>query len=271
MNKNLSEPLFHGTAATFQPGDQILPATTHGGQSHWGDTGSDRGQPSREHAFATSDEDQAWHFARHAAAASSTARLEGWVVPNRARVYGVEPNAQMRPGAHKMLKEYIAPSFKVGPDVHDIMPGRQGTLTSGNGPAFNWNPFRDQRHAEDANHPSNDDAQYTTPGSRNAGVYAQQEQAHTAFKSRVESLGQTALFSEHKYSMDEPQSETWFGDHERALKHDTRQLVANGQAEAPEVDEDKMAKEWVRLNNARRASRQGDQWRARPGNLGTLL
>lgn len=131
--------LFHGTAAP-QSLEKILPAVKHGGESHWGSMGWENGQRSNEHAFATSDESQAWHFAKYASASNG----------ERAFVHTVAPSARMKPGVHSYLSEYVAPSFKVT-GREDIMPGRQGTF-----PNLNWNQFRHPDTIVDTNHPYNE-------------------------------------------------------------------------------------------------------------------
>jgi hypothetical protein len=125
------DALFHGTSQVIK--DAVVPAAVHGGLSHWEDAGASQGQPSRDHAFATTNEDTAWHFAQHAAVNehSTTHRV-------RARVYEVAPHPKMQPGVHTELNEYIAPSFKTtgasSRDSRAPTPTSTGTGT--------WRPTR---------------------------------------------------------------------------------------------------------------------------------
>ena len=52
--------LYHGTTQTFRVGDHITPAVQHGGEVAFPHT------TSREHAYATSDPSNAWHYAETA-------------------------------------------------------------------------------------------------------------------------------------------------------------------------------------------------------------
>jgi hypothetical protein len=152
-----NQQFFHGTAREIsdavRPGAQV-------GFSVWKDMGASEGQPSSQHAFATTDEDEAWSFA-HAAhsVGMSNHLISGWPEPDRARVYSVAPHPDMKLGIHHPehpmhsgtsgeLHEYIAPEFKVT-DRHDIEPGRQGTF-----PSINWKDFSHPDISGDPNHPS---------------------------------------------------------------------------------------------------------------------
>lgn len=142
-----SESFFHGTAShitdAVRPGLQV-------GKTVWGRTGESHGQPSEEHAFATSHEDEAWSFAKFAGGADKT---------RRARVYTVAPHPDMRVGVHHPehaeysedlgeIHEYVAPEFKVT-GRHDIAPGDQGTF-----PSINWHQFAHADVNGDPNHPT---------------------------------------------------------------------------------------------------------------------
>lgn len=141
------ESFFHGTAShisdAVRPGAQV-------GKTVWGRTGESHGQPSEEHAFATSDEDEAWKFARYAGGADKS---------RRARVYTVAPHPDMKVGVHHPehaeyspdlgeIHEYVAPEFKVT-GRHDIAPGHQGTF-----PTINWHQFSHPDIVGDPNHPT---------------------------------------------------------------------------------------------------------------------
>jgi hypothetical protein len=145
-----SESFFHGTAShisdAVRPGAQV-------GKTIWGRTGESHGQASEEHAFATSDEDEAWRFARYAGGADKS---------TRARVYTVAPHPDMKVGVHHPghagysadlgeIHEYVAPEFKVT-GRHDIAPGHQGTF-----PNINWHQFSHPDIAGDPNHPTLDE------------------------------------------------------------------------------------------------------------------
>lgn len=146
--------LYHGTSRDVE--GAILPATVHGKGSHWGSTGTKRGEPAEEHAWAHPSENVAWHAA-HQRVIDDTLNDRSW--NPRARVYAVHPNEQQSPGSDmSMAGEIKAPRFDIAQQV-DIMPGRQGTF-----PGVNWNDFT--RHTgtfsedEDANHPKNLSVQF---------------------------------------------------------------------------------------------------------------
>lgn len=151
MDLNSQQFLYHGTASDIK-GDKILPATVHGGHSHWGDAGTEWGEPSKDHAWAHPDEQETWHFAmdRSLHAGINSERRAGADYP-RPRVHAVEPNDQMTPGSGGVKGEFKAPHFNIAHTV-DIMPGRQGTF-----PEVNWNEHVTQMSKlpedEDANHP----------------------------------------------------------------------------------------------------------------------
>jgi hypothetical protein len=153
-----TESFFHGTASNIsdavRPGVQV-------GRSIWGRTGASQGQASEEHAFATSDEDEAWEFAKvaHQIQHSKHEVLGDGPAPERARVYTVAPHPEMRPGVHHPihpkhdesfgeLHEYVAPEFKVTGRL-DIAPGHQGTF-----PTINWRQFAHHDLSGDPNHPT---------------------------------------------------------------------------------------------------------------------
>lgn len=141
-NLNPQQFLFHGTASDIK-GDKILPAKVHGEHSHWGEAGSEWGEPSHDHAWAHPDEKKTWEFAHDRVIVSDN--------HPRARVYAVKPNDQMTPGNGGVKGEFKAPHFDVAHPV-DIMPGRQGTF-----PEINWNnhvrTMSKFPEDEDANHP----------------------------------------------------------------------------------------------------------------------
>lgn len=189
----LNQQLFHGTTAELTPGkDRIQPATKIGVRSIWEDTGEEHGQRSQDHAFATDREHEAWHFARTASSMSASYGPddgERHTRAPRARVYTVNPNPRMKPGAfHHELGEYTAPSFGIN-GVHDIMPKQQGTF-----PQENWNKYRTSRHGEDANHPVSDDS---LPGEDTAAVKQYQAERHNG-----------ALPAQHRDATDAYMNET---------------------------------------------------------------
>lgn len=146
--------LYHGTAMDVE-GGKVLPAKVHGKGSYWGDTGSSRGEPANQHAWAHPSEEKAWDFAHDRVI--HTSNENDW--NPRARVYAVHPNEQQSPGHDSSIPgEVKAPHFDVAERI-DTMPGRQGTF-----PDINWNNhvlhtglFTD---TEDANHPTNLSVQF---------------------------------------------------------------------------------------------------------------
>lgn len=235
-------PLFHGTASSIPVGDRIVSAKRGGQVSHWDDAGDHLGQPSRDHAFATSSEQTAWHFARHA-----SSQLPSTWGSARARVYEVAPNPRMKPGVHTELKEYIAPSFKTT-GVHDIMPGQQGTF-----PQINWKRHLPKdSYGQEPNHPITNPGHLLSHGEQiaqhNDRVEEAQENAHVKFKARIESIGQTALFDyDHKT--------TKHSDYKRAQAHDMRHVVNEGLAPAHAVDHELANDESMDAFNRRRGRR----------------
>lgn len=219
-------PLFHGTSADIQ--HDVLPARVHGGTSHWGAMGSDKGQASRDHAFATTDEMTAWSF-------SGSGR------PGRARVYEVGPHPAMRPGVHTELHEMIAPSFPVKRPI-DIMPGQQGTLT-GTGHGYDWNQHVDRtvtgKPWEDKNHPqqpttfSEHGAEFSLEDpveDRNAIRESDQDAAHAKWvNSTHQGAAQATLFDMDHVDSNHPRAE-------RARHHDLQHLVRGGKAPVMELD-----------------------------------
>src|SRR5213080_4011882 len=123
-----NESFFHGTTNDIV-GGVVLPGKAVG-HSNYGDTGSFAGQPSREHAFATSNEHVAWEFA-HDVHEHQTSEYHSGLrsdTPDRARVYTVAPHPEMKPGHyHDQFQEYIAPQYNVTGRI-DIKPGQQGTF-----------------------------------------------------------------------------------------------------------------------------------------------
>jgi hypothetical protein len=160
MASNLSSAQFqgfHGTTADIPK--SLRPAAEHQKGSVWEDTGEPYGQPARQHAYATMDEDTAWRFA------DMTQNQWG----GRPRVYTVEQHAsKVRPGVYNSehpkyndwdedwpgqpedLQEYVAPRFKVTGRL-DIKPDHQGTF-----PEIDWNKHKnpDAPYWYDANHPA---------------------------------------------------------------------------------------------------------------------
>lgn len=151
-----SSQFFHGTSHDIV-GGRILPAIQHD-FTVWGATGNVLGQPSHDHAFATSDEDTAWTFAKGAQAHHQIWDENDPNRNNRPRVYSVHPHPEMRPGTYEQFHEYIAPHYDVK-DRIDIMPGQQGTF-----PTLNWNQFRDKANWDsdqhDFNHPTDTEITY---------------------------------------------------------------------------------------------------------------
>jgi hypothetical protein len=154
-----NQQFFHGTAREIsdavRPGAQV-------GHTVWENMVQENGQPSNQHAYATTDEDEAWDFASHAGEIERSRYRLGQQEhpPARARVYTVAPHPDMKPGIHHPahplhdestgeLHEYIAPEFKVT-GHHDIAPGQQGTF-----PSINWHDFSHPDISGDPNHPSN--------------------------------------------------------------------------------------------------------------------
>lgn len=143
---------FHGTPVDIK-GDRILPATVHGGKSHWGDTGVEHGQPSERNTFSHPDELEAWHWGNKVVKGTLEARDPGY----RNRVYEVTPGDNARHG-REVPGEVVASHHTIT-GRHDIMPGRQGTF-----PDLNWNQFKGKDHDEydtvDVNHPTDAEVKY---------------------------------------------------------------------------------------------------------------
>lgn len=150
---NPDQFLYHGTAKDIV-GDKILPAVEHGQGSYWEDTGSGRGEPAEEYAWAHPSEDSVWEFAADRASNGVYPAFSG----ARASVYAVRPNEHQSPGRDPSIPgEVKAPYFDIEERI-DIMPGRQGTF-----PEVNWNKYVDEYkrpYREDANHPSNLSVQF---------------------------------------------------------------------------------------------------------------
>lgn len=166
MDGNLGPQfLFHGTAQPIK-GDKILPAVVHGGHSYWDDYGTERGEASREHAWAHPDENVAWTAASDRVNNHFSATQESGPHLPRGRVYALHPNAQQSPGHDKsMAGEIKAPEFDIAHPV-DIKPGHQGTF-----PEINWNEHVHDHTSrvgnyevlpgeEDANHPTHLSVQF---------------------------------------------------------------------------------------------------------------
>jgi hypothetical protein len=149
--------LYHGTVHDIE--GQILPAKVHGGRSYWGDVGSERGEPAKEHAWTHPDESVAWDAAMDRV---NNHYREGEEFAPRGRVYAAHPNAEQTPGSDKSMSgEVKSTHFDIAHQI-DIMPGHQGTF-----PEINWNqhvktsrPGGYLPGEEDANHPSNLSAQF---------------------------------------------------------------------------------------------------------------
>lgn len=73
---------FHGTITSFEPGDRITPAEQHSQRVNFPNV-TDRG-----HAYATSDEDNAWHYAEKVWDAAPTHHPH---FGNPPKVYRVRP------------------------------------------------------------------------------------------------------------------------------------------------------------------------------------
>lgn len=146
--------LLHGTARDIE--GAILPASVHGqGLTNKETPGPIVGNKFRtperieedrwlrhNKAYATPNEDYAWDKFAHA-----TADRGG----GRGRVYEVEPQPDMRPGA--FTKEYVADKFPISQQF-DIKPGHQGTFP------IDWRPYATPKYQggegsdEFINHPS---------------------------------------------------------------------------------------------------------------------
>lgn len=186
-----NESFFHGTAShisdAVRPGAQV-------GKTVWGRTGESHGQPSEEHAFATSHEDEAWNFARFAGGADKS---------RRARVYTVAPHPDMKVGVHHPehaeyspdlggIHEYVAPEFKVT-GRHDIAPGHQGTF-----PNINWHQFAHADIFGDPNHPTSEqveEGQSFYPGTFHAVAAMDRKLASVKPNRNLVSSNQMDLFS----------------------------------------------------------------------------
>jgi hypothetical protein len=107
---------FHGTMAHLQVGEHIVPAVQHGKGSVWGTFGDSMGQSSEEHAYATTDREQADWFADKASRTVDNGIM--------GHVYPVEPVEPPRKGAYySSIKEYLAPAWKVtGPPQYSEPP-----------------------------------------------------------------------------------------------------------------------------------------------------
>jgi hypothetical protein len=144
-----NESFFHGTTndivgGVVRPGQEV-------GHSNFGETGSWAGQPSKAHAFATTSEDVAWHFAHDVNDYQTEDYYTGRKadMPDRARVYTVAPHPEMKRGHyHDQFQEYVAPHYNVTGRI-DIKPGHQGTF-----PTINWRQFQRYATEGDVNHPS---------------------------------------------------------------------------------------------------------------------
>ena len=151
------EPLFHGTSGYVKDNDTILPPSVSGQESFWSGHGGD--EP-RHHAFASPNEDIAWHFARQRPREDT-----------RPRVYEVEHAADEHPGKDLGKDEVVSQiGFPIKRRI-DTMPGRQGTF-----PQINWwdhthpvgkdiwdpKKYQAWEHVDSAevNHPSDDEITY---------------------------------------------------------------------------------------------------------------
>lgn len=117
---------FHGTKSEIPVGGLIVPGSELGNDhSTWGSTGESSGQPSRDHAFASTS----WSTAK-----SFGERSRDWHDTGmNGHVYPVEPVGETRPGVHTQLNEHLATAWRVtGPPEHTkpVRKGeyRQGTL-----------------------------------------------------------------------------------------------------------------------------------------------
>lgn len=149
-----NSPLYHGTS--FDIKDQVRTGKAVG-HSHFGDVGSDLGQPSKNHAFATTDESIGWHFASNSASEAQ----------QRARVYEVHPHPNMLAGAHDFLKEYIAPSLGIKRQIDTMPPVYGQTHRQGTIPNINWRQFSVSSGGpgDHINHPDHYEQRYGHPGS----------------------------------------------------------------------------------------------------------
>lgn len=148
--------VYHGTARPIE-GDRIVPAKEHGKGGYWGDTGSTRGEPAENHAWAHPDEKVAWDAAMDRKMFHVIEM--GEEIEPRARVYALHPNEHQTPGNDaSMAGELKAPHFDVAHPI-DTMPGHQGTF-----PQVNWNEHVKKDTYlpgdEDANHPSHLSVQF---------------------------------------------------------------------------------------------------------------
>jgi hypothetical protein len=174
MSHRALGPMFHGTAHEVEPGSSIVPGKQYGKSSFRHGGVGPRGKAHSESAFATTSEDEAWHFAERSA----------YYHGGRGRVHEVEPHPDMQPGLYnpehptfarrnrheaiKTWREYAAPSFRPTGKTIDIKPGRQGTF-----PNLNWNQFSaDKMNVFDKNHPDPYEVLHGSHGSKAAGESA---------------------------------------------------------------------------------------------------
>lgn len=194
---HVTEQLYHGTAASLNPGDHVMPGKKVG-YSHYGTVGHS-GQKSNQHAFATTDEHTAWNFAENASGHTG----------DRGRVYKVEPGPKTRPGVYNTdhpkydgenLHEYISSRFPVTKQI-DIRPEHQGTF-----PQINWKQHSTlQSWAGDANHPDPHEVENGHYGSNRGESHLDRlvahDQADKESKEARHMPGQGELWSNHTHNM----------------------------------------------------------------------
>jgi hypothetical protein len=197
-----TEAFYHGTTHDIGVGHYVVPARESGKKNYKGTMGYG-GQQSGRHAHATTREDEAWDFAtRKVSHSTDQARRQDSPTPQdqRARVYEVAPHPMMRKGIYHPdhprnrkdvtpVHEWLAPKYKVTA-VHDIMPGRQGTI-----PTVNWNQFSSVKSMmSDANHPTDEEVEHGHSFYQSTAFWEKHEQQNAPKPKRTEVTGQLSLF-----------------------------------------------------------------------------
>jgi hypothetical protein len=196
-----NDSFFHGTVHDIGVGRRVLPARESGKSNYKGSMGYG-GQRSERHAHATEVEAEAWDFAtRKVDHSSQQAMWQDSPRPKsqRARVYEVAPHPMMRKGIYHPdhprnrkdvtgVHEWLAPNYKVTA-VHDIMPGRQGTI-----PNINWNQFSSVKGMSDANHPTDEEVEHGHAFYQSPSFWNKHEQQYAPKPKRTEVRGQLSLF-----------------------------------------------------------------------------
>ena len=167
LNPSQFGTLFHGTRASLDVGDRVLPSRVSGAETGLMTSFDTPENASGKYAFAI-------HGSGDHAHTDDDAEHYAWSMANRnhigtdrPRVLTVAPSHDMEPGDYHWdsptnedrrqvtesfksdnhIPEYRSPTgFRVT-GVHDTMPGRQGTLP------INWAQFHSNRNTVEANHP----------------------------------------------------------------------------------------------------------------------